>query len=172
VTLYWEDAFGKEYFIKISDGVGGWVDVYHETNGDGGMDRISVGALARKIMMLGVQRGTPYGYSLYEFQVNGSPTTSVEEPSGVIPSDLALDEPFPNPFNPSTQIRFSLAEPGECTLAVFDLLGRQVATLIDGVRPAGMQIISWNASGQPAGVYFCRLQTAGIVIARKLVLAR
>jgi hypothetical protein len=83
----------------------------------------------------------------------------------------------PNPFNPSTTIAFDLARPGPVTLAIHDVQGRLVRTLVDGMLPAGPQQRTWNgtdARGVPAasGVYLCRLQTADGVERRSMVLAK
>ncbi len=73
------------------------------------------------------------------------------------PADFRLEQNFPNPFNPSTQIRYSIAEVSEVDLSVIDLTGRSVATLTQGQRSAGSYSLSWDASGFPSGVYFYRL---------------
>ncbi|UCD37303.1 MAG: T9SS type A sorting domain-containing protein [Fidelibacterota bacterium] len=92
------------------------------------------------------------------------------EPLGVagtpLPSGLALHANYPNPFNPATTIRFNLPFATEARLVVYDLLGREIATLVQGQRPAGLQQVSWNgrdASGRevPSGVYISRLTMPG-----------
>ncbi len=87
-------------------------------------------------------------------------TTGVAEAPGV-PATLALDQNFPNPFNPSTTIRCQFPAAGKARLAVYDLLGREVAVLIDGIVPAGTRSVQWNAGGLPSGVYLCRLEFGG-----------
>jgi hypothetical protein len=84
---------------------------------------------------------------------------------------------YPNPFNPRVTVEFSLQVTGPVTLAIHDVMGRVVAKLVDGDRPAGSAAITWNGrdrSGAPvaSGVYFARLQTANGVSRQKLVLAR
>ncbi|CAG0986163.1 hypothetical protein ARNL5_02855, partial [Anaerolineae bacterium] len=102
VTLYWEAAYGKDYSVRIADGGGPWVEVAHVTNGDGGIDRIPVGMNGSKVMMLGLQRGTVYGYSLYELQVHGGEPTAVASDPLTLPPAYAIDGCYPNPFNGST----------------------------------------------------------------------
>jgi len=85
---------------------------------------------------------------------------------------LRLDGPVPNPFNPAAGLGFTLPAPGPVRLAVFDLRGRLVCTLLDEPRPAGPHTIVWdgrNDRGEPAaaGTYLFRLETAGEVISRK-----
>ena len=65
---------------------------------------------------------------------------------------------FPNPFNPSTEIKFDLPYAGEVSLIVYDILGQKVASLAAGHYAAGHHSVTWNASGQASGMYFYRLQ--------------
>ncbi|MBX2990782.1 MAG: T9SS type A sorting domain-containing protein [Bacteroidetes bacterium] len=88
------------------------------------------------------------------------------------PHTFALHQNFPNPFNPSTTIRFELAQPGRASLKIFNLLGQEIATLVDGNFSAGAHSVAWDAAEFSTGVYVYRLEAAGNVATRKLVLAR
>ncbi len=171
ITLYWEYAFAKEYYIKLSDGSGGWTDVHHETNGQGGMEKITISANARKLMMLGVQRATPYGYSLYELQVHGALATGIEQSRKAVelPRESSLGQNFPNPFNPRTAISYQLSAAGFVVLRVYDLLGREVATLASGVQPAGEHTVYWDASGLPSGVYAYKMEAGSFNATKQMV---
>lgn len=79
---------------------------------------------------------------------------------------------YPNPFNPSTVIRFTLPEPGHVSLKVFDLLGREVALLVNEQHSAGTHQVQFDACALPSGVYFYRLESARKVAIQKMVLAR
>lgn len=88
-----------------------------------------------------------------------------------------LGENRPNPFNPLTTIRFSMAEEGPVQIAVYDISGRQVRTLLSGMQPAGEHETVWNgtgANGRPvaAGIYFCRMKTGDETLSRKMVLLK
>lgn len=86
------------------------------------------------------------------------------------PSEYALAQAYPNPFNPSTNIRFAMKETGSVRIAVYDMLGREVAVLTSGVREAGVHTLSWQAMSQPSGVYFLRMTTgSGFSATEKLV---
>ncbi|MGW0133648.1 discoidin domain-containing protein [Streptomyces sp. NPDC003299] len=74
VVLNWEAAYGKDYKVQISQDGGTWTDLKSVTGGDGGLDTLAVSGQGRYVRMLGVHRATPYGYSLWEFQVFGSPS--------------------------------------------------------------------------------------------------
>ena len=172
VTLNWEYAFAKEYYIRISDGIGSWTDVYHETNGDGGLDKITVNANARKIMMFGVQRATQFGYSLYEVEVHGSTATGLLETADQkdLLDSFALDVSYPNPFNPTTTFEFSVEETGRAQVKVYDLLGHEVASLYDGLLGSGIKKrLVFDASGLSSGVYIVRLESGGKIRARRMV---
>jgi glycosidase len=75
------------------------------------------------------------------------------------PSEFVLRQNYPNPFNPRTTIRFEIPDAGYVTLTVYDVLGQEVATLIDGIRDAGSGEVIWHAVGLASGVYFYRLTT-------------
>jgi hypothetical protein len=79
----------------------------------------------------------------------------------------------PNPFNPTTVVRFRLAEPGLVNCAVYDARGRRVATLANSLRPAGDHAIEWRAGSEvPSGIYFLALQAGAFTDSRKLVLTK
>lgn len=88
------------------------------------------------------------------------------------PHDFMLHQNYPNPFNPTTQIRYDLASGGRVTLIVYDLLGKDVATLVDGTQDAGAKEVEWNASGQPSGVYYSVLKSGEHRVVKKMVLVR
>ncbi len=101
-------------------------------------------------------------------------TTEVSEygQSGTAPREFTLNQNFPNPFNPTTKITFTLAENGHVSLKVFDVLGREVATLVNGVEEAGYKSVNFDANRLSSGIYFYRLQVNTYVETRKLLLLR
>lgn len=78
-----------------------------------------------------------------------------------LPAEFSLMQNYPNPFNPETNIPFALPVRSQVKLSVFDLLGREVATLADGPFEAGLHTVNWNASEMSSGVYFYRLDAQG-----------
>ncbi len=96
---------------------------------------------------------------------------------GTPASGTRLAQNIPNPFNPSTTIRFSLAARGHATIAVFDAGGRWVRTLVDDDRAAGDHAVQWDGrdtGGRPvaSGVYFCRLTSGSAIVSKKMVLLK
>lgn len=88
------------------------------------------------------------------------------------PTDFALDQNYPNPFNPSTTIGYQLAQSSEVELKVFDILGREVATLVKGLMPAGSHSAVFSAGDLSSGIYLYRLKAGNSVITRKMVYMR
>jgi hypothetical protein len=79
---------------------------------------------------------------------------------------------YPQPFNPSTNIRFEVTGPGQVSLIVYNILGQAVATLVNGQLPAGRHEVTWRPRGLASGVYFYRLQAGGVFESRKLMLLK
>ena len=92
--------------------------------------------------------------------------------NSAVPHAYRLDQNFPNPLNAGTMITFELPQPSVVKLRVYDILGKQVASLYDGQADAGVHRIAWRASGFSSGIYFYRLQTGSYSETRKLVLIR
>jgi hypothetical protein len=88
------------------------------------------------------------------------------------PIAFQLRDAFPNPFNPVTTLRFTLAETGAASLKVFNLSGREVATLVDGLTERGTHSIAFDAGTLPSGVYFYTLQSGGQAQTRKMLLVK
>ena len=101
-----------------------------------------------------------------------SEITPVQEEHTEVPYKSELQQNYPNPFNPSTTITFSLSRPGFTTLKLFDMVGREVATLISQNLPAGLHRTKWDASKLTSGIYFYRLQVGAFSQTKKFVLLR
>ena len=89
-----------------------------------------------------------------------------------MPATFVLEQNYPNPFNPSTTIRYSVAQRGPVSLKVTDVLGRDIATLFEGVQEAGSYSRVWNASSVPSGVYFYRLTSGSGAESKKMQLLK
>lgn len=96
---------------------------------------------------------------------------SIDDESGV-PLEFALSQNYPNPFNPSTVIDYQLPVFGDVRLAVYDVLGREVAVLVNGAMPAGSYSATFDATNLASGVYMYRLQAAGQIFTRRMTLMK
>jgi hypothetical protein len=99
--------------------------------------------------------------------------TAVEQvESAHIPKEFRLDQNYPNPFNPSTTIQFALPKECEVILKIFDLLGREVATVVDEKMQAGEYKLRFEAEGLPSGIYFYIIQTERFRKVKKFTLLK
>jgi len=98
--------------------------------------------------------------------------TSAGERLADLPEGYNLDQNYPNPFNPTTQIRFEIGQAGMTSLKVYDLLGREVATLVNSDLPAGSHTIDFDATNLASGTYMYRLEANGYVLTRKMMLVK
>ncbi|MCZ7616513.1 MAG: T9SS type A sorting domain-containing protein, partial [Ignavibacteriaceae bacterium] len=96
-------------------------------------------------------------------------TTFVEDEFKIVlPDSYILYQNYRNPFNPSTVISYQLPVSSDVTLKVYDVLGNEVATLVDEYKPAGSYEVKWSASNHSSGVYFYQLHTGNFVETKKL----
>jgi hypothetical protein len=95
-----------------------------------------------------------------QLQVSRAVIVSVKPPPGAVPARYALDQNYPNPFNPSTVIAYHLPADARVSLRIYDVLGREIALLVDGLVPAGSHSVTWNASTFGSGVYFARMSAS------------
>ena len=101
----------------------------------------------------------------------GIAVTSAEKVE-ILPREFALGQNRPNPFNPVTEIGFSLPQAGQVRLDVFNIVGQRVATLVDGRLEAGEHTAVWDGSNVPSGVYLYRLEAGEFSATRKMVLIK
>ncbi|RPH95297.1 T9SS C-terminal target domain-containing protein [candidate division KSB1 bacterium] len=95
-----------------------------------------------------------------------------DRPASDLPVRLALHEAYPNPFNPAAELRFDLPRAGRVALKIYDVLGQEVAVLVDGFQAAGSYRVSFDGRALPSGLYFARLASDQGVQVRKLMLVK
>jgi hypothetical protein len=143
----------KTFITKILMPVSGNHDVYLKFRGTG-TDRL-------------------FSLQWLTFIAKSNHETSVGElPSAILPSEYRLLNNYPNPFNPVTRIKYSVPETGYITIKVYDLMGREVATIFDGVQQAGNYTAILDGSNLTSGIYFYRMEANGFMETKKLVLLK
>lgn len=154
-------------------------DVYRSTNNGSTWEEVSSGLTdstwVRTLSINSSGRifaGT--GHSVFR---SVQSTVGVEELSTYVPAAFMLEQNYPNPFNPATKFGFRIAEFGMVTLTVYNLIGQEVATLVNEVKQPGSYEVTWDpstSSGQvlASGVYFYRLTAGNFVETKKLILLR
>jgi hypothetical protein len=106
------------------------------------------------------------------FLIRTEPVLAAHGVPGMLPQSICLLGNYPNPFNTSTVIKFELAKAGDVTLRVFDVLGREAATLIDEVQTAGGHAVPWDARAMSSGVYFAVLRAGGRTVTKKMLMLK
>lgn len=104
--------------------------------------------------------------------VSTEQTTAVEDETFSMPDRYYISQNYPNPFNAATTIKYGIPEPCHVTIEIYDILGRQLETLIDEYREAGEHQVIWNAGEMSSGVYFYKIQAAGYGRTNKMILLR
>ncbi|MBL7059941.1 MAG: T9SS type A sorting domain-containing protein, partial [Candidatus Marinimicrobia bacterium] len=94
------------------------------------------------------------------------------DPLSIFPSTFSLNPAYPNPFNPTTVISYQLSVSSTVTLCVYDITGRLVETLVDGITEPGTYTVKWDASGYSSGVYFVQMVAGKFVETQKVLLMK
>lgn len=105
------------------------------------------------------------------FRLRGTPSSAAPD-QVALPTHSELLQNYPNPFNPSTRIAYSVLNEGAVSLVVYDLLGREVATLVRETKQPGRYSVTWSAEGMPSGMYFYRLHAGPYGETKTMVLMR
>ncbi len=148
--------FWQTDLATVPDGEGGVLTAWTDYRGSGG-----------------IQEGDDvYAMRVCDYQFSGMTDKTIEQPLS-----WELHNAYPNPFNPSTTLSFTAPRTSEVTLAIYDVLGRKVATLMDGVVQAGRQQVIWQGhsdQGMPvaSGTYFVRLEGDGVNLTRKMIMLK
>ena len=119
-----------------------------------------------------INRDIDANKEIWNFFIQSSHTTGVESLEGAVPMTYTLNQNYPNPFNPTTVISYQLPVASNVNLKVFDLLGREVAVLVNEQKMGGTHSVTWNSAGFPSGVYFYRLLAGDYTETRRMILVK
>jgi hypothetical protein len=172
----WEDyRDGSEIYYKYSsDGGLNWVEDIRLTDAGSFSMYPSVSVSDSVVHVLWEDFRDGAGAEIYyKRNPTGNPT-GVENINSEFPSEFILVQNYPNPFNPITKIRYVISNGVRnlVTLDVCDVLGNEVASLVDEYKSAGSYEVDFNASGLSSGVYFYKLQAGSFVETKKMILLR
>jgi hypothetical protein len=159
------------YYLIWTDENGDTVQT--KTYGDAGEDRcydvINVGYKYFLVAGSDFNNATLGDAGLLLIESGNSPSDVTPDP---VIAGYSLSDAYPNPFNPTTTIQYEIGEFGFVSLKVYDLLGSEVATLVNDVQHVGVYEINFNATGLPSGTYFYTLTADGFTEIKKLVLLK
>jgi hypothetical protein len=111
-------------------------------------------------------------YDVWLIKTTPDVINRIEQNDDKLPLDYALYHNYPNPFNPSTKIKYSIPQTSKVQIKVFDILGNEIETLVNEEKQNGTYEKTWYVEGLPSGIYFYRLQAGNFVEAKKMVLLR
>lgn len=155
--IFKSDGDDSYYLWYLKQGSGSFSINFYDMNGD-----------STKDILWTVVKDNQWGSNIYK----GSIIDDVEDDPPPLPYELELLQNYPNPFNPSTNIIYKIDSYSYVTLKVFDLLGREVETIISEPKVPGEYKVFWDATGFPSGIYMYRLQTEKQSISRKMLLIK
>jgi hypothetical protein len=187
--LFAQFSVGNEYIVSASNSIDSAWSVVSQWSADTTvhvhnlLNMTTVTSNLRKYYDLGWHevyikledgiKADAYGVSLFSVTITQPKTfTDVDETTGNIPTGFKLNQNYPNPFNPSTRITYQIPNAGYVTLRVYDVLGREVSTLINSEQNSGSHEVMFDGSKLSSGIYFFRLQSGNYAATNKMVLMK
>ena len=125
-----------------------------------------------KIRFVSVQPGWDWWWTIDNVCIRGEVVTGLANNGNEIPKQYSLSQNYPNPFNPSTKIKFDLPKQGFVSLKVYDVLGKEVANLVNEVKTPGSYVVNFNGENISSGVYYYRIDVGNYVETKKMLLIK
>ena len=181
-----ETADGGKITVSYKRLSGGFFDVnvaYHRGNGRTAWRKMYTTRpeFDNELRKIGTNRRAVIGWELtfsagagdvYRLYFTTDPLGPTSQVDGELPSSFDLKQNYPNPFNPTTTISYAIPESEYVTLKIYDLLGREVATLVDKIQAAGQHTIQFDATALASGIYFYKIQAGDFADTKKMTLVR
>ncbi|MFC2093343.1 T9SS type A sorting domain-containing protein [Bacteroidota bacterium] len=133
---------------------------------------LATGMANVKVRFKSVQPGWDWWWAIDNVCILGSQATGITQNGNNVPTEYALSQNYPNPFNPTTNIKFDLPKQGFVSLKVYDVVGKEVAILVNEVKSPGSYNVDFNGTELSSGVYFYRLEADNFVDVKRMVLIK
>jgi len=170
-TVHYDEQ-GIGFATPTTGWIGGWGGpTYETTDGGDSWHLAGFGVLMNRFRFLSDTLGYAVGQRVYKYS-NDTTTTSAQEPPLDVPHAFGVTQNYPNPFNPTTIWRYSIDRSALVVLKVFDVIGREVRTLVNDRRDPGTYEVTFDGRGLPSGMYVYRLIAGEFVDSKKMVLLR
>lgn len=183
-VVRWSGSYyARSYQLQVSNNGSSWTNVYSTTSGSSGMRQITFTQTSARYIRLNMTRRNDSNYRVLELEVySGAAALAKNEADEAIedesidltahPEKVVLYPNYPNPFNASTVISYSIPAWRPITIKVYNLAGQEVATLVDGFHDAGQYRVVFNAAGLPSGNYFVVLKTQPETFVQRLLFVK
>jgi len=167
----WEDdrdGNNEIYYKRSTDGGISWEEDTRLTNDPDDSDRPFISVTDSIVGVIWMDNRDGNSEIYYKRNPTGNPT-GIKNLNLDIPNDFWLSQNYPNPFNPLTKISFKLAETGFTSLKVYDVLGKEVATLVEEEKPVGVYEVEFDATKLTSGIYFYQLKSGSFIKTKKMI---
>ena len=173
VVIKWNSSYyARRYQIRVSNDDASWTTIYTDNSGNGGTDDFTVPATSARYVQVYMTRNNKSSERINETEIYASVNALISTANEDVPKEIVLTPNYPNPFNPRTSIDFVLPEEALVTLKVYNIIGAEVATLVNERRHAGIHTVEFEAANLSSGVYFSVLQVGEARQVRRLVLMK
>jgi len=179
-VIRWRSSYyARQYDIQVSNDGTNFSNVYTDNAGNGGTDDRTFAAVSARYVRIYMRQNNASSERINEVEAYTGSTAAPKIIAGEgevteaeIPAEFTLHQNYPNPFNPSTTIRYGVPEEAHVTIKVLNLLGEEVATLVNGVKTSGTHNVTFEAQDLPSGVYMYVMHAGEVRLTRRFVLMK
>ena len=125
-----------------------------------------------KVRFVSIQPGWDWWWAIDNVKISADIISNIKTVNNEIPDDYSLSQNYPNPFNPTTSIDFSIPDAGMVTLKVYDMLGKEITTLVDEFKGAGTYTVEFDGTDISSGTYFYRMQSDDFIKVKRMMLVK